>query len=276
MDFIELKVKCAPDFAEILMAELSEMGFNSFVEVENGFDAYIDEDDYSEDALQEIYERYKALTQFSYDLNKIQKRNWNEEWEKNYEPIIVEDYCIVRASFHTISKNYPIEIIINPKMSFGTGHHATTWLMLKQQIDLDLDQKIILDAGCGTGILGIFSSLKGAKEVHACDIDEWPVENSIENIALNSLSNIKVYLGTVKEIPKPLKYDVILANINRNVLLSEISLYASLQLSKGILLLSGFYDDDVADIEQECNRWGYKKTNTLIKDKWASCRFEMI
>lgn len=276
MDFIEIKVTCNPAFLEILIAEFSEIGFNSFIENDEGFDAYIEEDQFIENDVLELKDKYKSSGGLKFKLNKILKKNWNEEWEKNYNPIIVSDKCIVKASFHRITQPFPYEILINPKMSFGTGHHATTFLMLTQQLDISFKNKNVLDAGCGTGILGILASMAGAKHVDSCDIDEWSVDNTTENIALNSCNNISVFHGTIKSVPPGKVYDIILANINKNVLLEEIYSYALLQAPGGRLILSGFYEEDIEDIEQKCINQHYEKERFLVKDRWASTMFKKV
>jgi len=276
MDFIEIKVECNPDFAEIFMAEFSEIGFNSFMENDKGFDAYIEENLFREEDVLDIKNRYSLAGGFTFLLKKIEKKNWNEEWEKNYDPIIVSDQCIVKATFHNISKSYPFEILINPKMSFGTGHHATTFLMLTQQLGMPFADKLVLDAGCGTGILGIMASMAGAEKVDCCDIDEWSVENSVENFALNNCDNINIFHGKTNSIPVGSPYDIILANINKNVLLEEIATYSQLQSPEGYLLLSGFYEEDIDDIENCCFQQQYEKVGYLIKDRWACTKFKKI
>ncbi len=275
MDFIETKVSCKPEFAEIFMVEFAEVGFDSFIENNEGFNACIDEKQFNEKDLQSLNEKYTSLGGFTYQINKIEKKNWNEEWEKNYDPIIVSDKCIVKTSFHNIEKSYLYEILINPKMSFGTGHHATTFLMLSNQLNWDFKGLRVLDAGCGTGILGIMASMAGALHIDSCDIDEWSVENSIENIALNNCQNINIFHGKVYTIPHEV-YNIILANINKNVLLEEISQYAKLQAPAGRLLLSGFYEEDINDIETCCKANNYKKISFLVKDRWACVHFEKL
>jgi ribosomal protein L11 methyltransferase len=276
VDYLEIKASCKEAFSEILMAELAEIGFTSFLEGENGFDAYIEASNFQPGSLEELQHKYCLLAEFSYKISEVEKKNWNEEWEKNYEPIIIENKCIVKASFHQIEQSFPVEITINPKMSFGTGHHATTYLMLSQQLIINHDSKIVLDAGCGTGILAIMASLAKARQVYACDIDEWAINNCIENIALNNCNNIQTFTGTIHSLPTGKKYDIILANINRNVLLDDIPQYANLQEPGSCLILSGYYEQDIKDISDKCIRNGYKIENEKIKDRWACNRFIKI
>src|SRR5690606_20374736 len=194
-------------------------------------------------------------TSLSFSFDKIEKQNWNEEWEKNYEPIIVDDKCLIRASFHNLDKKYPYEIIITPKMSFGTGHHQTTYLMIKSQLDIDHEGKRVLDAGCGTAILSIMASKRGAKEVEAFDIDEWSITNGNENCEVNSCTNIRLQQGTITEVEIHGEFDVVLANINKNVLLDEIKIYQQYLNKDGLLLLSGFFTTDIDDLKTEPSKY---------------------
>ncbi len=276
MDYIEIKLTCNPAYIEILIAEFSEAGFNSFIEYETGFDAYIEEYQLSLEQVVNLEKKYSSIGNVNYQLNKIRKKNWNEEWEKNYDPIIVSDQCIVKASFHKIEKSYPVEIIINPKMSFGTGHHATTFLMLSHQLEIDFNGKNVLDAGCGTGILGIMASMSGANHVDCCDIDEWSVENCTENISLNPCGKINVYHGTINSVINKVPYEIILANINKNVLLEEIPSYSDLQANEGVLILSGFYEEDVREIEALCIQDRYVMVKHLQKERWACIQFKKL
>ena len=227
------------------MAELGEIGFDTFEEVESGLKAYIEAESFNQSVLDEIVSRYKNSFDFSFDINSVEKENWNKKWEENYNPIEVDDRCIVRASFHSIEKKYPIDIVITPKMSFGTGHHATTWQMLKLQLDINFQNKRVLDVGCGTGVLAIMASKLGAKSIEATDIDEWCIENSIENYELNGIKDVKIQRGEISDLQFEDTFDIIIANINKNVLLVEIPFYSNLLVEKGLLLLSGFYEINI-------------------------------
>lgn len=274
MDFIELKVTVPPDFSDILIAELAEIGFESFLDTDYGVDGYIPAHVFDEQQVTSITEKYSHLTPINYTFSTIKRRNWNEEWEKSYEPIIIGNQCLVRASFHEGLGTYPYEIIINPKMSFGTGHHETTALMLENQLVISHTGKRVLDVGCGTGILAIMACKRGAAKVDAFDIDEWAVENSRENFELNSCNTATIQQGTIREVKLTPSYDIVLANINRNVLLDEIPVYATLLPAGGMMLLSGFYEKDIADIESLATTQGFSKREQRIKQPWASLVFE--
>jgi ribosomal protein L11 methyltransferase len=203
-------------------------------------------------------------------MDRIQKQNWNEEWEKNLQPIIVDDTCLIRAEFHKIEKHYPYEIIITPKMSFGTGHHQTTYLMIKNQLAIDHKNKRVMDAGCGTAILSIMASKLGAAHVEAFDIDDWSASNGNENIENNKCSNINLRQGTIADMKFEGKFDVILANINKNVLLAEMKMYADYLVNGGQLLLSGFYTHDVDDLKNEAGKYGFSVVSIDERETWAA------
>ena len=265
-----LQVTCNPEFSEILIAELSEAGFDTFQENENGFEAYVEGDAYDEPLVNLIREKYLSLTPVTYAFSQIEKRNWNEEWEKSYVPIVVENKCLIRASFHQPERRYPYEIIITPKMSFGTGHHQTTYLMVKNMMQMDHLEKRVMDAGCGTAILSIMASKLGAKEVEAFDIDVWSVENGNENATINQRGNIRIQQGTISEVALTGKFDTILANINKNVLLQELELYSSYLVPGGFLLLSGFLSLDIPDLLQEAARHGLIEVRRDERETWAA------
>lgn len=269
MDYLEFKIKCLEEFREILIAELSEIGFDSFLETEEGIEVYAPSDSFDRVAFEEVINAYNKPAQITVTEGQVAKVNWNEEWEKNYDPIAVDDLVYVRASFHPAQEGFKHEIVINPKMSFGTGHHATTFQMLRLQGEIDHQGKRVLDVGSGTGILAIMAHLLGANEVEAFDIDDWCVENGNENFALNGLS-IQMSLGTIREIKPEGTYDIVLANINKNVLLDELEVYASLVKSGGNLLLSGFYTGDIADLMDVAEPLGFELVKTSEKNQWAA------
>jgi ribosomal protein L11 methyltransferase len=272
MSYIELKVITDSDFSEILMAELGEIGFETFTEEADGLNAYISKDQFVQENLDEILNRYRDFFEFSYSKNTIEKQNWNATWEANYPPIRIGEQVLVRASFHKSDPNITHDIVINPKMSFGTGHHETTSMVMEHQLDMNFEGKTVLDVGCGTGILAILAEKLGATELSAFDIEEWAAENSRENAELNNCKHITVRQGTIED--EPLKqYDIILANINRNILLRDINQYINYLKVGGTIVISGFYTTDQADIEAKFAEFGLKKVAEKSKNNWASLRF---
>lgn len=270
MAFIEVSIKTSPEFSEIFMAELAELNFEAFEETQDGLLAYIDEEQFNQNTLDEVIDRYKLLTTLEVSYQKIAKKNWNKEWEKNYSPIEVEDKCIVRASFHEPEKHFPYEIIITPKMSFGTGHHATTWQMLKLQMEIEHTGKSVLDVGSGTGILAIMAMKLGAKSIAATDIDDWCIENSKENFSLNEIESFDLRKGVISGQKFKDRFDIVIANINKNVLIDEIPYYVELLKPGGNLLLSGFYEHDEEDIKKTTFQNNLSHLKTVTKDKWAA------
>jgi ribosomal protein L11 methyltransferase len=252
------------------MAEVADAGFDTFLETDKGFEAYVEMEKYDKEQLQSIKAKYSAQTPVNFSQDRIQKQNWNEQWEKSYEPIVVEDKCLIRADFHKIEKKYPYELIITPKMSFGTGHHQTTYLMIKNQMEIDHRGKRVMDAGCGTAILSVMASKLGANEVEAFDIDEWSVSNGKENIEVNGCTNITHQQGKLSELNFKGGFDIILANINKNVLLDEIKLYKKQLNPEGLLLLSGFYADDISDLIKEATQYQLYEVHRDQREQWAA------
>lgn len=270
MYYTRLQVVCDPDFSEILMAEIADVGFDTFMETEKGFEAYVEERRFNEQQLAEVQEKYKSVNPLLFFWDQIQKQNWNEQWEKSLDPIVVDDRCLIRAEFHQIEKKYPYEIIITPKMSFGTGHHQTTYLMIKSQLDIDHQQKRVMDAGCGTAILSIMAAKRGASEVVAFDIDEWSVINGKENIENNQCESIQLHRGTIEDVQPAGTFHIILANINKNVLLQEMKTYAAYLAPGGFLLLSGFFTKDINDLKAVATPLGLQEVKRDEKEEWAS------
>ncbi len=244
------KEECNDD---ILTAFLADIGFESFVTTDDGLVAYIQENDFSQESLSQTLEELLFLV--DYQIETIEDKDWNAEWEKNFEPIEIETKIHIRAPFHQKKPYFDYEIEILPQMSFGTAHHATTYLMLQQLYSINLQNKSMLDMGCGTSILAIFGVMAGAEHVDAIDIDIWAYNNSLENIARNNIDSkkITVYQGG-QELLRGKQYDVIAANINRNILLEQIQYYAQCLNSQGTLLMSGFYVEDIDVIKEECHK----------------------
>jgi ribosomal protein L11 methyltransferase len=268
--YSRLQVICDPEFSELLMAEIGETGFESFLETDKGFEAYVELENYDKEQLQAIKDKYSEQTTIVFYQDRIQKQNWNEEWEKSYQPIIVDGKCLIRADFHKIEDKYPYELVITPKMSFGTGHHQTTYLMVKNQMAIDHRNKRVMDAGCGTAILSVMASKLGAREVEAFDIDEWSVSNGKENIEVNGCTNIRHQQGKLSELSFEGKFDIILANINKNVLLDEMNLYKEYLITGGLLLLSGFYTEDIPDLLDTAAQLGLTEVNRDERENWAA------
>ena len=273
MTYLEFNFKVAPVNlgSEILIAELGLIGFESFVENETGFLAYIPKQDYKDTALKEVQLFNNPEFKISWKSKVIEQQNWNSQWEKNFDPIKVDNRCIVRAPFHE-KEEVDYEIIIEPKMSFGTGHHETTHMMLQHILDIDFNDLSVLDMGCGTGILAILAEKRGAKTIDAIDIDNWCYLNSIENIERNNCTNITVFQGDANLL-KTKKFDVIIANINRNILLQDIPTYVKCLTANGLLLLSGFYLKDLEMISQKCEAFGLKFEKKFKKNNWVAAKY---
>lgn len=273
MNYIEVLFTLNLEFSDILMAELANLGYESFVENDEGLKAYIPESDFDPTALTGLMTKYAGQTAIAYQFSTLEKQNWNEEWERNYQPIEVADQVQVRASFHEPDPRFVYDILINPKMSFGTGHHETTAMMLEHQLDIDHTGKMVLDVGSGTGILAIMAIKRGAASALAFDIEEWAVENARENAEINNCPQITVFQGTIAEVDPDSRYNIILANINRNVLLAEIPAYTGLLQAGGCLLVSGFYENDSSDIEQKAMDAGLTISGKQTRNHWTSLRF---
>jgi ribosomal protein L11 methyltransferase len=257
--------------SEILIAELGEKPFESFIETDNGFSAYIQKELRTEDILNDIYLLSSPEFTISFIVEEIEQVNWNEEWEKNFEPIDVDGKCHVRAPFHP-KTNAEFDIVIEPKMSFGTGHHETTHMMIQHLLEIDITNKKTLDMGCGTSILAILAEMKGAKPIDAIDIDNWCYLNSIENAERNNCHEITVYEGDANLL-KDKNYDVIIANINRNILLNDMQQYVDSLKKDGILLLSGFYTEDIPFIDASCTEKGLTFVKKFERNNWVSLKY---
>ena len=273
MTYLEFHFKITPlqPGSDILIAELAEIGFESFVENPNGLLAYVKQEDFSPDHFEGMPVLQNNLFDISYTKKTIAQQNWNAKWEADFDPIVVDGGCRVRASFHSKGEE-TYDIIIDPKMSFGTGHHETTFMMLQHMLVHDFDQKTVLDMGCGTGVLAILAEKMGASKISAIDIDPWCVENTNENIRLNTCQHIEAKEGGAELIQEK-AYDVLLANINRNVLIDQIPVYVKSLRANGILFVSGFYCDDLDAITATCAANGMRFEKNIQKNKWVSAKY---
>lgn len=253
---------------DVLAAELGELGFESFIESETGLLAYIQKDQDSDDLLKDLGLLQNDLVAIAFAKADIPPTNWNHEWESNFDPIMVQDRCEVRAPFHA-SHNAEFDIVIEPKMSFGTGHHQTTHMMLEHLLELDVKDQKVLDMGSGTGVLAILAKMRGASSVDAIDIDTWCFENALENVERNNANGVNVILGGAEQLQNRY-YDTVIANINRNILLADIPTYAKCLSTGGRLLLSGFYESDLEAIKGACTAVGLEYINHKKKDDWVA------
>lgn len=276
MNYIEVAFSFEPasnENREIIAALLSQGGFDSFSDTKQGINAYIPEDLFDESEMKAWIEAVvTTFDSFEYTTQQIEEQNWNANWEANFEPIIVSDNCRIKAPFHDLKDSYTYDLIIEPKMSFGTGHHPTTVLMMQLLLPLNIEHQKILDMGCGTGVLGILASKKKATSVVAVDIDNWSYQNTLENAARNQVSNLEAILGDASQLVGK-SFQVILANINRNILLSDMEIYINSLTSNGQLLLSGFYNQDLPIISDKANSLGLKYITHIEQDNWIAVQF---
>lgn len=258
-----------PVVADVLAAHLADIGFDSFVESETGMLAYIAKPNFNvkhfKDALEQVNEYGSKVT---FSQTEIVDRNWNKEWESNFNPISIEKFCYIRAPFHALEAGYNMELIIEPKMAFGTGHHQTTWLMARELFDTDLKGKTVLDMGCGTGILAIIAENLGASQLLAIDNDEWAYRNAIENAEINKCSHIRVELGDA-HLLKGKEFDIILANINLNILLADMETYSKSLKPGGTILFSGILTTDIETLKNKIERTGLIYTKHKTRNDWA-------
>lgn len=258
---------------EIIMAELAMLNFESFVNTNQGLQAYIQEADFNQEELSALYLFENPDFTIDIGITKIEQQNWNAEWEKNFESIEVNGRCIVRAPFHQ-QKVVEFDIVIEPKMSFGTGHHETTHQMIAELLALDVSGKRVLDMGCGTGVLAILACMKGATSITAIDIDEWAYENTLENVRKNKCSQIIVKKGGAALLMNS-SYDVILANINRNILVNDMEAYVKTMSSGSKIAFSGFYTSDISHIDTHARSLGLKLLRQSEKNNWAALVYQM-
>ena len=274
MSYIELNFKISPlqPAAEILVAELSNLGFESFVEEEQGLKAYINSNDFNETLLNDLFVLQSSEFDIVYSFKNIADENWNAKWERDYDSVIIDDRCYIRAPFHESKPEIEFEILIEPKMSFGTAHHETTAQMIQLLLDEDVEGKAVLDMGCGTAVLAILAKKKNAKKVHAIDNDEWAYNNSLENIQRNNYPDILVEQGDAALLKGKI-YDMILANINKNILLADMEAYSNSLPSGAVIMFSGFYINDLEDIKSRALMYGLQYIMHIDKNEWVAAKF---
>lgn len=279
MDYCECQFQLKPyrPYGEILIAHLSEIGFESFEEQEesNCLKAFIEQGDYDEKTVREILDNLEGI-EYKFNFKVVEKENWNKKWESNFQPVLVDDFCCIRAPFHQADLDVEYDIIIEPKMSFGTGHHQTTFLMTQLLRDTDLLNKSVLDMGSGTGVLAVLASKMGASLVDAIDIEEWAFENMKENFTRNKVE-VSSFLGNASLLKgKKQTYDVVMANINKNILLRDLKHYDEVLNGGGFLMMSGFFHYDVEEILNSEVLNNYRKIASLEKDEWVAIKLLKI
>ncbi len=278
MDYIELSCTIKPfseETADIIVAELSDFNYESFTTDNNILNAYIQESLFDIDLVNNnlTLNNLKKNIDISFSFQRIEDKDWNAEWESNFKPLLIEDKVYIRASFHQKNPKCQYDIVIDPKMSFGTGHHSTTSMMVSYILESGIAEKKILDMGCGTSLLGIFASLRGATSVTGIDIDEWAYNNSLENIELNNINNLKVFQGDAELLNNFGYFDIILANINRNILLDDMDKYIKVLNKNGELIMSGFYSKDLPLIKNKAKELGMKYISHKTNLNWVAVKF---
>ncbi|HEX4887796.1 MAG TPA: 50S ribosomal protein L11 methyltransferase [Luteibaculaceae bacterium] len=273
MPYLQLSANLSPlqPYRDILIAELADFGFESFEETTGGFHAWGQVELVNRDEVTHFLQGYTTDASLTFEWEELEDQNWNAEWERNFQPIELNSRAIIKAVFHQTDA-YEYEFLISPKMAFGTGHHETTWLMSNALFTLDLANKSLLDMGCGTGILAVIAEKLGAKDILAVDIEEPAVENTLEHLQINQCTQIEVKLGGA-EVPVGRTFDVILANINRNVLCRDLGHYAAYLKPGGSILLSGFFVTDIEIITQQANKVGLSLVSQSNKNNWSQLTF---
>jgi ribosomal protein L11 methyltransferase len=278
MEYTKLSCRITPDNEinrELAVAELGDLGFESFTETEEEVEAYIPSKDFSSELMESEQITENPFFKLSYSIEVIPDQNWNEVWEKNYfQPLLIEEKCLIRAPFHTDYPKAEYEIIIEPKMAFGTGNHETTYLMIAAILKQETEGKTVLDMGCGTGILGILASMKGATSVTAIDIDEWAFNNTIENSEMNGIHNLTAELGDAQLLGNR-KFDIIYANIQRNILLQDMEFYAAALNPGGEIIMSGFYSEYLGVICKKAEDFGLQYCDDNLRSNWCAVRFKV-
>jgi len=275
MKYVEIQCRYPDNFPgeDVLPALLGEIGFESFIETEEGVSAYIPSENFSKETLDKLLSSLPQKIQ--YEKTTIPDQNWNAVWESNFEPVLVAENCIVRAPFHESRNDIAFELIIEPRMAFGTAHHETTLQMLQLLLKEDITGKTVLDMGCGTGIIAILAEKKGAASVTAIDNDEWAYNNTCDNLKINNTKTIKTLLGDASLLDDE-HYDVIFANINRNILLQDMKTYCNVLNNNGIIFFSGFYTEDNETIRKEAEKYGLHAENWVEKNNWVASKYRKI
>jgi ribosomal protein L11 methyltransferase len=277
-DYIELICNVEPvdPGVDILIAELSEIGFDSFVETEIGVMAYIKSELFDANKVSALETLNNPLFTITFSYNEVENQNWNAVWESNYTPVNIDNRCVIKAPFHTEPFDAKYQIEIEPKMSFGTAHHETTASVIRLMLDLDFQNKTVLDMGAGTGILAILASMMGASEIVAIDNDHWAYENHLENNQRNNIHNCTVLLGDASAIPNQ-QFDIVLANINRNILLNDMHHYTHAMKTGSIILFSGFYQGyDLEVITKQANELGLAFIKNIVDNNWTAAIFQKV
>lgn len=274
MKYIEIEFSLRPlqIYSEILQSDLSDIGFESFQDINKGFLAYCQEDDYKDEEFNALIKRFSEINpevEISFKTNEIEQQDWNAEWEKSYEPVLVDDFCFIHAHFHNRMEDIKYNIEISPKMSFGTAHHPTTYQIIQLLKDENLEGRSVMDMGSGTGVLAILAKKKGGSYVEAIDNDEWAFNNSLENIKTNN-ADIRVRFGNAGLLDRD--YDIFIANINRNILLEDMKKYSQHIIKGGLLFLSGFYTEDISTLMEEASKYGFVLDKEISRDNWAAIR----
>ncbi len=276
MDYTEINCQVFPPrFIEIVIAEFAEYGFESFAENAQGFQGYIPANKFSAETFSTLSIFRNKEVKINYSVKLIPDENWNAVWESNFEPVSIGNECYIRAPFHAEKQGVKYEIIIEPKMSFGTGHHETTHMMAQLLLELDVKGKTVLDMGCGTGVLAILARKMQAAKVTAIDNDEWAYNNSQENIIKNNVPEIEVLLGDA-DLLTDQQFDLVIANINRNILLNDIPVYSTVIKSKGLLTLSGFYLEDLPIINETTEKQGLQFIRNLCVNNWCASLYQKV
>lgn len=280
MKYLEFNFRtepCNEVVNDVLSAVLAEVGFESFVEQTDGISAYIQEALFDAETVKQAIADYPLPdTIINYEYREAEDKDWNEEWEKNFfQPIVIGERCVIHSTFHQDVPKAEYDIVINPQMAFGTGHHETTSLIISELLESNLQRKHVLDMGCGTSILAILARMRGAEKCTAIDIDEWCVRNSKENIELNGVDGIEVFLGDATILTDKGPFEVVIANINRNILLADMHSYVARMTPGGELLMSGFYVDDIPALRSEAERLGLNFIEHKEKNRWAAVRFRL-